>query len=77
MTTVAIRKKLASYLQIAEEQKVKAIYALVKDDIEQEDRIDIKQYNKKLAEAEAEFAKRDYISNAAMKKKIRQWQKAN
>ena len=43
MTTVAIRKKLASYLQIAEEQKVKAIYALVKDDIEQEDRIDIKQ----------------------------------
>ncbi len=37
MTAIAIRKKLASYLQVADEKKVKAIYALVKDDIEQED----------------------------------------
>jgi hypothetical protein len=73
MTAVAIRKKLVSYLQVAEEQKVKAIYALVKDDIEQEGRINIKQYNKELAKAEAEFTKGDYISNAAMKKKIKQW----
>ncbi|MBX2922239.1 MAG: hypothetical protein KF746_08620 [Chitinophagaceae bacterium] len=77
MTATVIRKKLVSYLQVAEAQKVKAIYALVKDDIEQEGRIDIKQYNKELAEAEAEFAKGDYISNAAMKKKLRQWQKIN
>lgn len=73
MTAIAIRKKLASYLQVADEAKVKAIYALVKEDMEQSDRIDIKQYNKELAEAEAEFAKGDYISNAAMKKKIKQW----
>jgi DNA-binding protein Fis len=73
MTAVAIRKKLVSYLQDAEAQKVKAIYALVKDDIEQKGRIDIKQYNRELAEAEAEFAKGDYISNTAMKKKIKQW----
>ena len=73
MTAIAIRKKLASYLQVAAEAKVKAIYALVKEDMEQSDRIDIKQYNKELAEAEAEFAKGDYISNAAMKKKIKQW----
>jgi hypothetical protein len=73
MTVVAIRKKLVSYLQVAEEKKVKAIYALVQDDIEQEGRIDIKQYNKELAEAEAEFTSGDYISNADMKKKIKQW----
>lgn len=73
MTAVAIRKKLVSYLQVAAEQKVKAIYALVKDDIEQEGRIDIKQYNKELAEAETEFAKGDYITNTAMKKRIKQW----
>lgn len=73
MTVLSIRKKLVSYLQEAEDQKVKAIYALVKDDIEQEGRIDIAQYNKELAEAEAEFAKGDYISNAEMKKKIKQW----
>lgn len=73
MTAIAIRKKLASYLQVADEAKVKAIYALVKDDMEQENRIDIKQYNKELAEAEAEFAKGSYISTAAIKKKIKQW----
>ncbi|MEN9548722.1 MAG: hypothetical protein RIR12_1313 [Bacteroidota bacterium] len=74
MTAMAIRKKLVSYLQIAEEKKVKAIYALVQNDIEQEEgRLDIKQYNKELAEAEAEFSKGDYISHAAMKKQIKQW----
>lgn len=61
-------------MEVAEEQKVKAIYALVRGDIEQEEsRIDIEQYNKELAEAEAEFSKGDYISNAAMKKRIKQW----
>lgn len=74
MTVLAIRKKLLSYLEVAEEQKVKAIYALVRDDIEQEEgRIDLEQYNKELAEAEVEFSKGDYISNAEMKKKIKQW----
>lgn len=77
MTIVAMRKKLLSYLEVAEEQKVKAIYVLVRDDIEREEgRIDIEQYNKELAEAEAEFIKGDYISNAEMKKKIKQWRGA-
>ncbi|MBX2933675.1 MAG: hypothetical protein KF825_05485 [Ferruginibacter sp.] len=74
MTAVAIRKKLVSYLQVADEKKVKAVYALLEDDIEQQEgRINIKQYNKELAEAEAEYAKGDYISNTAMKKKVKQW----
>lgn len=74
MTAVNMRKKLVSYLLVAEEKKVKAIYALVQNDIEHEKgRIDIRQYNKELAEAEAEFAKGDYISHAAMKKEIKQW----
>lgn len=74
MTAVNMRKKLVSYLLVAEEKKVKAIYALVQNDIEHEKgRIDIRQYNKELAEAEAEFAKGDYISHAAMKKEIMQW----
>lgn len=36
MTTVAIRKKLADYLKIADDKKIKAMYALLEDDIEQE-----------------------------------------
>ena len=73
MTAVAIRKKLIIYMQVADEKKVKAIYALLEEDIEQEGRINIEQYNKELAEAEAEFTKGDYISNAAMKKSIKKW----
>jgi hypothetical protein len=75
MTTVAIREKVVSYLQIADEKKIKAIYALLQDDIEPKDRINIRQYNKELADAEAEFAKGDYINHATMKKKIKQWAK--
>jgi len=35
MTTVAIRKKLSDYLKVADDKKIKAIYALVEDEIEQ------------------------------------------
>ncbi len=70
---MTIRKKLVSYLQVAEEQKVKAIYALLRDDIEQKDRIDIKQYNKELKEAEEEFERGDFVSNTEMKKLIKKW----
>ena len=33
MTTAAIRKKLTAYLQVADEEKVKAIYTMVADDM--------------------------------------------
>ena len=35
MTTIAIRKKLSDYLKVADDKKIKAIYALVEDEIEQ------------------------------------------
>ena len=37
MTIVAIRQKLANYIQVANDKKVKAVYALLEDDIEQEE----------------------------------------
>ena len=33
MTTLAIRQKLSAYLQVADDKKVKAMYALLEDDI--------------------------------------------
>ena len=37
MTTVAIRKKLASFMKVADDKKVKAVYALLENDIAQEE----------------------------------------
>ncbi len=37
MTTAAIRQKLANYMQVADDKKIKAVYALLEDDIEQEE----------------------------------------
>ena len=36
MTTTAIRKKLADYIKVADEEKIKAIYTLVSDEINTE-----------------------------------------
>jgi len=33
MTTTAIRKKLTDYLKVADDEKVKAIYVMVEDEI--------------------------------------------
>lgn len=73
MTSLAMRKKLISWLEVAEDKKLKAIYALLEDEIEPGGRIDIMQYNKELEEAEAEFAKGDFITHAAMKKAVSKW----
>jgi len=58
-------------MQVGDEKKVKTIYALLEEDIEQEGSINIEQHIKELAEAE--FTKGDYISKVAMKKRLKQW----
>ncbi len=73
MTSLAIRKKLVSYMRIADEKKVKAICALLEEDINKKERINIEEYNRELEEAEAEYIKGDYVTNEEMKKKIKQW----
>ena len=73
MTTVAIRKKLVDYMKIADDKKVKAMYALLEEDIEQDGRISIEQYNMELEEAEAEFEKGEFITHAEAIKQMKKW----
>ncbi len=73
MTAVSIRKKLVNYMQVADDKKLKAIYTLLEEEIEQDGRISVELYNKELEAAEAEFSNGDFITHSAMKKKIKQW----
>lgn len=73
MTTLAIRKKLADYMHVADDKKVKAMYALLLNDIEQNEYISAEQYNKELAEAEAEYEKGESVTQEAMLKKVKEW----
>ena len=41
MTTIAIRKKLVAYMNVANEKKVMAMYALLEDDIIHGERINL------------------------------------
>jgi predicted transcriptional regulator len=73
MTTAAIREKLSNYMQVADDKKVKAMYALLKDDIKQEERISIEQYNKEIDEAEAEYKRGEFITHEELLQKIKKW----
>jgi predicted transcriptional regulator len=73
MTTLAIREKLSNYMQVADDKKVKAMYALLKDDIKHEERISIEQYNKEIDEAVAEVKAGKYVTQAEMEKIASKW----
>lgn len=73
MTTLAIRKKLSDYLQIADDKKVKAMYALLEDDIKQFENVSIEEYNKEIDEALAEANTGSYITQEQMEKQAARW----
>jgi predicted transcriptional regulator len=73
MTTVAIRKKLVDYMKVADDKKVKAMYALLEDDIEQEGRISIEQYNKEIDEAMEEIKRGEVYSHEEVVKMSKSW----
>jgi len=73
MTTVAIRKKLSNYLQIADDKKIKAIYALLEDDINQGGRISMEQYNKEIDEAMEEVKRGEVYTHEEVIKMSKNW----
>ncbi|MEP7237291.1 MAG: hypothetical protein ABI685_05490 [Ferruginibacter sp.] len=73
MTTVAIRKKLVDYMKVADDKKIKAMYALLEDDIEQDGRISIEQYNKEIDEAMAEIKRGEVYTHEEVVKMSKNW----
>jgi RNA polymerase-interacting CarD/CdnL/TRCF family regulator len=73
MTTIAIRKKLVDYMQVAEDKKIKAVYALLEDDMKQGNRISINQYNKEIEAAMEEIKSGDIYSHEEVVKLSKKW----
>lgn len=73
MTILALRKKLTSYLQVAEDKKIKAIYALLEDEIDHIGRVSLASYNKELEEAEKQYSNGEFITDQEIKKKVLSW----
>lgn len=73
MTTLAIRQKLSNYIHVADDKKVKAMYALLKDDIKLEERITVEQYNKEIDEAIDEVKAGKYVTQTEMEKIASKW----
>lgn len=55
MSTGIIRQKLHSYLEIADDKKVKAIYAIIEDDIERSATVYTNEIRKNLDERYADY----------------------
>ena len=73
MTTVAIRQKLSNYLQVADDKKIKAMYALLEDDINKGGRISMEKYNKEIDEAMAEVKRGEVYTHEEVVKMSKSW----
>ncbi len=76
MTTLAIRKKLVAYMQVADDKKIKAMYALLETDLNSNEVVTIEQYNDELDNADKEIAKGNYITHENLLKRKQARKKA-
>jgi hypothetical protein len=76
MTATAIRKKIHSYIDSADEQVVKAIYAMVKE-LDKAPatmkRFSMQEYNESIEKAEREVAAGKSLSHKEALKQISKW----
>ncbi len=78
MKTDIIREKLHNYLKVAEDKKVKAIYTMLEDEIEEGENEEYSSELKKILDQRYEAYKKDgkVISEAEAKKRIEKVLKA-
>jgi putative addiction module component (TIGR02574 family) len=74
MTTIAIRKKLMNYMKVADDKKVKAIYALFEDEIEEGEMEYTTELKKELDSRFADYknGKAKMFTATESKKRVRQ-----
>ncbi len=73
MTIVTIRKKLSDYLLVADDKKIKAIYTLLENDINQSEPVSIEQYNKEIDEAMEAIKQGEVVSHEEVVNMSKSW----
>lgn len=73
MNTTVIRQLLSNYIQIADDKKVKGLYALLEDEIQEGERISVAQYNKELDAAMEEVKRGEVYSHEEVVKMSKKW----
>jgi hypothetical protein len=74
MNTTAIRNRLSNFMQIADDKKVKGLYALLEDDMQEGERISVSQYNKEINAAMEEVKRGEVYSHEEVVKMSKKWQ---
>lgn len=73
MNTTAIRRRLSNFMQTADEKKIKGLYALLEDDIQEGERISIAQYNREIDAAMEEVKKGEVYSHEEVVQMSKKW----
>jgi hypothetical protein len=73
MNTVAIRERLSSYIKIADDKKLKAVYTLLEDDIAEGERISIARYNIEINTAMEEIKQKEVYSHEEVVEMSKKW----
>jgi predicted transcriptional regulator len=73
MNTTAIRQRLSNFMQIADDKKVKGLYALLEDEMQEGERISVAQYNKEIDAAMEEVKRGEVYSHEEVVQMSKKW----
>jgi hypothetical protein len=73
MKISAIRQRLSNFIQIADEKKIKGLFALLEDDMKESERISLEQYNKEIDTAMEEVKYGEVYSHEEVVKMSKNW----
>jgi hypothetical protein len=73
MNTLAIRERLLNFIQTADDKKVKGLYALLEDEMQEGERISVAQYNKEIDAAMEEVKRGEVYSHEEVIQMSKKW----
>ena len=74
MNTSVIRQRLSNFMQRADDKKIKGLYALLEDEMQEGERISVAQYNKEIDAALEEVRNGEVYSHGEVIQMSKKWQ---